>query len=46
MDQERSSEQALEECKLNHMVSLLFDSSIFGIVCKWSVLDLFVMDLL
>lgn len=36
-DQERSLEQALEECQLDHMISPLFNSSIFGIVCKWSV---------
>lgn len=45
-DQERSLEQALEECQLDHMISPLFNSSAFGIVCKWSILDLFGMDLL
>lgn len=46
MDQERFFEQALEECQLYHMVSPLCNSSIFAVVCKWSILDLVAMDLL
>lgn len=38
---ERSSEQALGECQLYHMLSPLCNSSNFAVVCKWSTLRLF-----
>lgn len=46
MDRERSSEQALEECQLYHTFCPLFNSSNFAIVCEWSILHLFAVDLL
>lgn len=44
MNPDRSSEQALKECQLYHMVSPL-NSNNFAVVCKGSVLCLFAMDL-
>jgi len=41
MDRERSCGQALEECQLYYAFSPLFNSSSFGVVCKWSILHLF-----